>query len=136
MKKIILTLILTSLLLSSCWTETTQKIEKQYKTITIWTWSITETQKYVGYIQWETQTMLATKAPWKITYLAKKVWDKIYKWELIASLDSAEAKTGYSTANSIVWSLEELKKATISSFDEQIKAMELWKLKFLKLKLD
>jgi len=124
MKKIILILILTSLFLSSCWTETTQKVKKIYNTITIWTWSITETQKYVGYIQWETQTMLATKAPGKITYLAKKTWDRVYKWELIASLDSAEAKTNYSTANSIVGSLQNLKKATNESFDEQIKAMQ------------
>lgn len=124
MKKIIITLILSSLLLSSCWTETTQKIKKYYKTITIWTWTITENQKYTGYVQWETQTMLATKAPWKITYLAKKTWDRIYKWELIASLDSAEAKTWYSTANSIVSSLEHLKEATNKSFDEQIKAMQ------------
>jgi multidrug resistance efflux pump len=68
--------------------------------------------------------MLATKAPGKITYLAKKTWDRIYKWELIASLDWAEAKTGYSTANSIISSLQDLKNATIESFDEQIKAME------------
>jgi multidrug resistance efflux pump len=68
--------------------------------------------------------MLATKAPGKITYLAKKTWDRIYKWELIASLDWAEAKTGYSTASSIISSLQDLKNATIESFEEQIKAME------------
>jgi len=124
MKKYIILLLLFSLFFSSCSKQEEEKVEKFYKTITISTWSITENQEYVWYIKWETQTMLATKAPGKITYLAKKVWDRVNKWELIASLDSAEAKTGYSTANSIVWSLETLKQATIESFDEQIKAME------------
>ena len=122
MKKAILLLILTSLFFSSCSKQEEKKVEKFYKTVSISTWSIENTETYVWYVKWKIQTMLATKAPWKITYLAKKVWDRVYKWELLASLDSAEAKTNYATADSIVDSLYALRESTIKSFDEQIKA--------------
>ncbi len=125
MKKIIIaTLIISSLFITSCSKQKEEKVQKYYKTITVSTWTINQNINYTWYTKWETQTMLATKAPWRIVYLNKEVWDSIYKWELIAKLDSAEAKTWYSTANSITNSLNSLKQATIESFNEQIKAMQ------------
>ncbi len=125
MKKIFVLIFIISLsLLWSCSQTINKPIKIKYNTITVWTWTITQTQSYIWYIKWNIQTMLATKAPWRITYLAKKVWDKIYKWELIAKLDWAEAISWYNTANSIVSSLYGLKNATKQSFDEQIKAMQ------------
>jgi len=125
MKKIIIsTLIISSFFITSCSNQKEEKIQKYYKTVTVSTWTINQNINYTWYTKWETQTMLATKAPWRIIYLSKKIWDPIYKWELIARLDSTEAKTWYSTANSITNSLNSLKQATIDSFNQQIKAMQ------------
>jgi len=120
LKKILLSLLLITLL-SSCWSnEDEKKVTKSFSTYVVKTGHISSSNRFTGYTSGTKEVMLATKAPWRIVYLNKNVWDKVKKWELLARLDSAEAKTGYSTADSIVNSLYSLRKQTGLAFDGQI----------------
>lgn len=123
-KKILLILLLTSLL-SSCWNnEENKEISKKYSTYVVKTGNLSSIEKFTGYTSWKTEVMLATKVPGRITYLSKNVWDKVRKWELIASLDWTEAKTWYSSATNIINSLYSLRKQTGLSFDGQIASIK------------
>ena len=123
-KKIFLIIALISLL-SSCWSEKIEKkVVKNYSTYVVKTGHINSYEKFTWYTSGIKEVMLATKAPWRVTYLSKNVWDKVKKGELIASLDWAEAKNGYTTANNIVNSLYSLRKQTGLSFDGQINSIK------------
>ena len=120
LKKILLSLLLITLL-SSCWgDEDEKKVTKSFSTYVVKTGHISSSNRFTGYTSGTKEVMLATKAPWRIVYLNKNVWDKVKKGELLARLDSAEARTGYSTANSIVNSLYSLRKQTGLAFDAQV----------------
>jgi len=134
LKKIIFLTIL-SILFTSCSQEENLKIQKKYSSYIVNTWSIDSTNQYIWYSRWIEQVMLATKSPWRIKYLEKNIWDSVYVWELLASLDSAEARTGYNTANNIKNSLESLKNSTDIALNEQIKAMEA-KIEQIKIGVD
>jgi len=124
MKKILLVFLFT-ILLSSCWNEQeTKKVIKNFSTYTVETWSIDINQNFIWYTQGIKEVNLATKSPWRITYLKKNIWDNVYKWELLVSLDWAEAKSSYSTANNIIQSLYNLKKETWLAYDWQISALK------------
>ncbi len=117
-------LLLLSLVFTSCWEATVEKkIIKSYSTYTVTTGSIASSEKYIGYTAWKTEMMLASKVPWRVTYLKKSEWDRVKKWELIAELDGAEAKTGYKNAEKIVGSLYGFKKQTSQAYDGQIAAL-------------
>jgi len=122
-KKIISFLLLTALL-TSCASEEIKEVNKKYSTHTVTTGTLATANKFTGYTAGKTEVMLATKVPWRINYLSKNIWDKVKRWELIASLDWAEAKTWYATANNIVNSLYALKKQTGLSFDGQINSIK------------
>ncbi|MDQ7008847.1 MAG: efflux RND transporter periplasmic adaptor subunit [Candidatus Gracilibacteria bacterium] len=127
LKKIFILLLLISLLtsLTSCGEEKiVKKIEKKYSTYTVKTGNIDISNKFTGYTSGIKEVMLATKSPGRITYLSKNIGDKVKSGELIASLDGAEAKVGYSTANNIVNSLYSLRKQTGLSFDAQISSID------------
>ena len=123
MKKIILLIILT-LLISSCWQEKIVEIKKNFKTSVVWTGIVNTDDNFIGYTKGIKQALLAPKVPWRITYMWKNIWDKIYAWNLLASLDWAEAKNGYNTANNIIANLENIKNKTNKAFDDQIIALE------------
>ena len=123
MKKLLI-LILIALTFSSCSKQEEEKITKYFKTATVGTGIVNETENFIGYTKGINQVMLATKAPWRITYMSKKVWDKVYTWELLASLWNEEAKNWYNTASNIVNKLLNLKKNTAKALDEQIKSMQ------------
>ncbi len=123
MRKIAILLLL-SLVLASCNSEEKVEIKKNYKTVEVWTWMVNTSNNFIGYTKWVSQAMLATKSPGRITYMWKKVWDKVFAWELLASLDSSEAKSWYNTTNKIVNNLYSIRDKTAKAFDEQIKAME------------
>ena len=123
LKKILLSLLLITLL-TSCWDEIAEKeVKKSFSTYIVKTGHISNSSRFTGYTSGTKEVMLATKSPWRIVYLNKNVWDKVKKGELLARLDWAEAKTGYSTANSIVNSLYSLRKQTWLAYDGQIAAV-------------
>ena len=124
LKKLIISLLFLILLSSCSWNEEEKKVVKNFSTYTVKTGKIDNVNKFTGYTSGVKEVMLATKSPWRITYLSKNVWDKVRAWELIASLDWAEAKTWYSTANNIVNSLYNLRKQTANSFDAQINSIK------------
>lgn len=123
MKKLTL-LIITLLLLSSCWKEEIKEVHKYYDTAIVQSWSINTWENYIWYTEGITEVTLSTKSSWKITYLKSKIWDKISVWELLASLDSSEAKVWYNTAKNIISSLDSIKNYTSLSYDEQIKVIQ------------
>jgi len=124
-KKIIALLILATLI-TSCTNnpEKEKKVKKQFTTYTVTTGNLSNIWKFVGYTTGQKEVMLATKVPGRIVYLAKNVWDKVYAWEVLARLDSTEAKTWYSTANSIVNSLYNLRNQTAKAYDWQIESLK------------
>lgn len=121
MKKISL-LILLILLTTSCSQEEKQKVQKYYETEIVKTWSINNINTFIWTTSWQTEINLSTKSPWKIVFLWKNIWDKVEKWELIANLDSSEAKVWYSTASNISNTLYSLKNSTNISLNNQIEA--------------
>ena len=123
MKKIIV-LFLITLTLTSRWKTKEEKTQKFFKTAEVSTGMVNETENYIWYTKWIEQVMLATKAPWRISYLEKKVWDKVNAWELLVSLWNEEARSGFNTAQNIVNKLIVLRTNTQKALDEQIKAMQ------------
>ena len=123
MKKIIILLLLTSLLISCAQKEDLQ-VHKVYKTALVSTGIVNVNDNFIWYTKGVKQAMLATKAPGRITYMAKKIWDKVNLWELLVSLDSSEARSAYSTANKIVSHLYSIREKTSKALDEQIKSLE------------
>lgn len=130
MKKIFITLLFVitiTCLLSGCWIKQKKeeiKINKNYSTYIVKTWNINNTETIIWYTSWVKEVMLSAKTHWRIIYLSKNVWDNVKKNELIASLDWAEAKTGYNTADNILNSLYELKEQTKNTYDDQINSIE------------
>jgi len=124
MKKIVFLFILT-VFLSSCWDDQEKKIIKNYETVVIGTWTVDLNDKYIWYTKGAKQIMLATKSPGRINYLKKNLWDKVYAWELLASLWSEEAKSWYNTAQNIVGKLVTLKQNTTKALDSQIDATKV-----------
>ncbi len=124
MKKVlILVLIISFFSLNSCSKkEENTKLNKYYDIEKVQTWKINLNNSYISYANWQKEIPLATKAPWRINFLTKQVWDKVKSWELIASVWSEEATSALNTANSIISSLQNLRNSTKKSFDEQIKA--------------
>lgn len=125
MKKIILitTLFLTTTLLQSC-TEEEKVVQKYYKTEIVQTWSLASSVAYTSYTKGINEAILSPKTSGRVVYMWFNIWDKVSIWERLASLDWAEAQVWYSTANNIVSSLVNLKKSTISSYDEQINSLK------------
>lgn len=124
MKKIIITILFSSLLLNSCSKEEEIVNKKYYKTALVQTGNIIDSESFVWYTDSFHNVFLAPKVGGKIVSISKNVWDSVSVGETIAMLDSSEAKTGYSSSNEIIWSLETLKKSTSEMFDSQIIAME------------
>ena len=124
MKKIVFLFILT-VFLSSCWDDQEKKIIKNYETVVIGTWTVDLNDKYIWYTKGAKQIMLATKSPGRINYLKKNLWDKVYAWELLASLWSEEAKSWYNTAQNIVGKLVTLKQNTTKALNSQIDATKV-----------
>ena len=136
MKKISIVLLwwFITILLSSCNSEVIQKNNKYYSTGTVFSGSITSSHSYIWYVEWESTIQVAAKVWWKITKLNVDSWDFVKKWDLLAELDSSEAKVWMATSDKIVWSLFEMKNTTAAMFDEQIAYMqekinqaEIWK---------
>lgn len=135
MKKIYILFISLVLLLTSCNSQETQKeIQKYYKTTEVSSWVLTDDDYFVTYTDSFDKVWLAPKVWGRIVSINKKVWDKVAVWELVASLDWTEAKTGYSSASQVISSLQNLKNSTSISYDKQIEAtkeklnqMEAWK---------
>lgn len=123
-KYLIITIIIWSLFLASCSNEIEKQETKYFKTNTIQTWSIIDNKNYVWYVDSFQSISLAPKVWWKITQLYKKVWDNVKVWELVAILDSQEAKTWYASTNDIISNLQNLKISTSAMFDSQILVME------------
>ena len=124
MKKIYLTAFLLSFLLMSCWTDNENKETIFYSTWSVFSWSISLNDSYVWYIKWDKMVNLATKVWWRVTNVLVKEWDLVKKWDLLLTLDSYEAKSGYSTAWNIINTLISMRMDTESMFDNQIKSME------------
>lgn len=124
MKKIIITILFSSLLLNSCSKEEEIVNKKYYKTALVQTGNIIDSESFVWYTDSFHNVFLAPKVGGKIVSISKNVWDSVSVGETIAMLDSSEAKTGYSSSNEIIWSLETLKKSKSEMFDSQIIAME------------
>lgn len=124
MKKIILLVILTSLTLSSCSKDEKTQEQKYYKTAFVSTWSIDEKNSFVWYTDSFNNLSLSAKVWWKIVSISKNVWDRVSAWEIIANLDSTEAKTWYSSSEEIISSLNALKSSTSEMYDSQIQVMQ------------
>lgn len=123
MKKIIIFMIFI-LFLSSCEKENIVETKKYFWTWTVFSWSIDNYNTYVWYLSGQNSTNLSTKVWWKVTNIFVKEGDYVNAWDLLLTLDSMEAKVGYTTSSSIAETLSDMKKSTSSMYDEQIKAME------------
>lgn len=126
MKKILITTIIITILLSitSCDNEVINTPTKYYSTGSVFSGSINIDNSVVWYIKWKDMINLSAKVGWRISNIYVKEWTHVKKWELLAKLDSLEAKVWYSSADNIVNSLVSLKKSTSMMFDKQISAME------------
>lgn len=124
MKKILFSSIIFSFILFSCSNEALQTSQKYYQTAKTQTGNIIENQSYIWYTDSFHSIALAPKTWGKIISLTKNVWDYVKVWEVIATLDSQEAKTWYTSSNDIIKNLENLKTATSQMFDSQISVME------------
>ncbi len=134
MKKYISLILISLLFLSSCSTPKEKKVVKNYKTAEVFEGVVRESDYFVTYTDSFNKTPLAPKVWGRITAIYKKVWDKVKSWELIATLDSTEAKTAYGSAWWVISSLEDLKISTSLAYDKQIEAtreklnqLEAWK---------
>ncbi len=138
-KQKIIFLLITSLFLTSCFSDTektknndkktTKKeietnVNKYYDIEKVLKWSISLNESYISYAKWIKEIPVSSKVPGRITYLSKFVWDKVKSGELIAEVSTEEANNWKKTADSIISSLENLKKSTALSFDEEIKSVE------------
>lgn len=123
MKKIIVFTFIFSLFLTSCTKEPNEVIKKYYKISSVQSGSITESQSNIWYTDSFNNVTLWAKIWWKITSITKNIWDKVHIWEVVAILDSSEAKTWFNSSNEIISSLESLKNSTSQMYDAQIKVM-------------
>lgn len=124
MKKLLILIILSPLLLASCSEEKKEITKKYYKTQTVQTGSVLVSDNFVWYTDSFHTISLAPKVGGKIVSINKNVWDKVKVWEIVATLDSTEAKTWYSSSLDIISSLESLKKSTSEMFENQIQVMQ------------
>ncbi len=123
MKKLLILTIISSLLLTSCGEEKKEISKKYYKTVLVQTWSISDSDSFVGYTDSFNNVTLWAKVGWKIVSITKNVWDKVKIWEVVATLDAIEAKTWYSSSLDIISSLEALKISTSQMYDSQIEVL-------------
>jgi membrane fusion protein (multidrug efflux system) len=121
MKKIIFLLTISLLIISSCSKEELV-IKKHFETSTVSTWSVLDSSYQIWYTDSFDSVSLWAKVWWKITSINKDVWDRVRAWELIATLDWAEARVWYWSSLDIISSLESLKNSTWKSYDKQIEA--------------
>jgi len=133
MKKILLSIIIISLLLSSCSWEEKISEQKYYKTWIVSSWSIDNDNSFVGYTDSFNNVTLSAKIWWRVVSISKNVWDRVKIWDEVATLDSSEALTWYSSSENIIASLNTLKSSTSWMYDmqiqimqEQIKSAEKW----------
>lgn len=126
MKKIgILSLLIFFIIfLSSCNNEDQKRDKKYYQTALVQTGNIQNTNSYIGYTDSFHSIALAPKVGWKIISITKNVWDVVKVWEIIATLDSLEAKTWYASSQDVIKNLEDLKYSTSQMFDSQILVMQ------------
>lgn len=124
MKKIILILLFTTFFVSSCKNEENPIAKKFYKTTVVQSGSIEESESYVWYAESFHEVMLSPKVWWKIVSLLKEVWERVQSGDIVAILDSSEAKTGYHSSQDIIQDLLTLKESTNDMFDSQIQAMQ------------
>ncbi len=124
MKKTGLIILFFIFLLSSCSNQEEKENKKYYQTTLVQTGIIQNSQSYVGYTDSFHSIALAAKVGWKITSITKEVWESVKAWEIIATLDSLEAKTGYSSSQDIINNLENLKNSTNQMFESQILMMQ------------
>ncbi len=126
LKKIIIISLISIAFLSSCNKQEDKIVKKYYKVdVVTSSWNLqNNSSNFIWYTKWIKQVLLATKTPWRITLLNKNIWDKVFAGELIANLDSSEAKASFSSANNITDNLIGLKSSTAKAMDEQIKAMQ------------
>lgn len=126
MKKtlILITILIVSSLLTSCWNEDEQVQKKYYSTGSVFSGSIDLSNSYNWYIMWDQMVNLATKVWWRVTGVYFKEWDFVNKWDLLVELDSGEAKSWFSAADNVVNTLLEMKKSTNDMFNQQIQSME------------
>ena len=126
MKKILLILFILSTLLSltSCNNKVEELPRKYYSTGSVFSGSINTQDSFVWYIEWKQTVNLAPKLGWRISDIYIKEGDYVKEGDILVKLDSLEAKVWYGTADSIINSLNSLKKSTAMMFDKQILAME------------
>jgi len=109
--------------LSSCSKEEI-KYSKNYNTYKVATWILDTNNEFVWYTKWKTQVIISSKLNWRINFLEKNIWDKVIIWEKLIDLDSRENNIWYNTSTKILEELNALKKSTITTFDDEIKAHE------------
>lgn len=124
MKKIGIFILFFIFLLSSCSNEPIEENKKYYQTSLVQTWNTQTQQSYIGYTDSFHSIALAPKVGWKIISITKNVWDRVKVWEIIATLDSLEAKTWYASSQDIIKNLERLKVSTSEMFNSQILVMQ------------
>lgn len=124
MKKIGIFIVFFIFILSSCSNELWQENKKYYQTSLVQTGNTQNEQTYIGYTDSFHSIALAPKVGWKIISITKNIWDTVKVWEIIATLDSLEAKTWYASSQDIIKNLEKLKTSTSDMFESQILVMQ------------
>jgi len=126
MKRKIIPLLITALVLSGCNTHIRKNISISnfQKTYTTTIWNINSDNSYVWNLQSQESTFLWFKLPWRITNIYVKEWDVVKKGQLLAILDWNEVKTQYTSAKQMLLSLWKMYKNTESMFDAKISSMQ------------
>lgn len=121
MKKLII-ILLFALIFSSCSEQKEVKNEVYYKTWSVVNWNLNSQESFIWYTDSFTKADFWAKVWWKITKINFWEWNYVKSWDLLATLDSTEAKSSFNSTNDVISSLSDLKQKTSNMYDEQIKA--------------
>lgn len=126
MKKLF-SFILLTVLLTSCGTKPPViNNEIEYEKVYVKDGEISLWGEYNGVVEALNSANLSAKIWGKVVLLNKEVWDNVTVWELVAKVDSDEAKISLTQAQDTLTYLESLYNSTENSFNSQIQAMEEW----------
>ncbi len=91
---------------------------------TLTTWTISNSQTYIWYIQPAEKTYISTKIWWRISQLNGDKSDRIYKWEILWSLDNQENNVSMQWTNDTLGSMDLVYSNTSMMYDSQINVMQ------------
>ena len=123
--KKVLSLLLLSLIVSSCATEkeATYTIPAKESTF-VWSGEVVENSAYIWYTESTESSNIGSKTPGRIINMTVQKGDRVKAGQVLAVIDAQEAKENYSSALSVLSNTESVYANTSSLFDAQIASMK------------